>query len=120
MLTSVIHYAIIFIEVKERPHRERMLYMTKEELFKKFDNVASVKASVTINCIRKAKTVREARWQAYEGEGELQGLYRGYTDVGEMFGVCDGLDEMFLSRMFSYRTMIVEELAMFITRKKRK
>lgn len=30
MLTGVIHYGIIYTEVKKRPHKGRMLYMTKE------------------------------------------------------------------------------------------
>lgn len=120
VLTYVIRYGIINTEVKERPHRERVLYMTKEELFKEFDNVASTKTSVILNCIRDAKKVSDARWQESNGAGELQGLYRGYTDVGSKLGICEELDEEFFKRMFFYRMMLTDELAKFLVNRKKK
>lgn len=94
--------------------------MTKEELFESFDTVASVKTSIALACIRDAKRVKDARWQATNGEGELQGLYRGYTDVGHMIGICDKLDDEFFKRMMFYREMITDELASYLVKRKKK
>lgn len=94
--------------------------MTKEELFEKFDTTASVKTSIVIACIRDAKKVKDAWWQADNGVGELEGLYRGYTDVGHMIGVCDSLDDEFFKRMFFYHEMIADELARYLVSRKKK
>lgn len=94
--------------------------MTREKFFEMFDTVAATKASVIVNCIRNARTIKDAEWHAHQGAGELQGLYRGYTDAGEVFNVCDRLDEEFFKRMWYYITTIDEELARFMVNHKRK
>lgn len=94
--------------------------MTKDELLEKFDMVASCKTSNAVKCIRDEKSIKSANWHATYTSGELVGLYRGYTDVGEILGVCERSDKMFFTRMLYYRNIINEELAIFITKHSRK
>ena len=94
--------------------------MTKKELFENFDMTAREKTETAIECIRKAKTIKDAKWYTYETVGELQGLYRGYTEAGELTGICKCLDEEFFKGMWVYRNKIYEELAIFMVKKKKK